>query len=104
VARVRAVLASEPDIEERRMMGGLVFLKHGNMLGGVDRDRLFVRVGAESREALLGEPQVGPMDIGGRAPKGFVLVDADGIASDAQLQHWVGIGLTFATSLPPKAK
>jgi hypothetical protein len=86
------------------MMGGLVFLTHGNMLGGVDRLGLFVRVGAENYDEAIKQPHVGPMDIGGRAPKGFVLVDHDGVRDDADLRRWVGVGLAYAESLPAKSR
>jgi TfoX/Sxy family transcriptional regulator of competence genes len=102
-ARLRAALASETAVEERRMMGGLVFLKNGNMLGGVHRDGLLVRVGADAYGDALQEPHVGPMDIGGRSPKGFVVVDGEGVRTQGDLQRWVAVGLAFASSLPPKA-
>jgi hypothetical protein len=38
----------------------------------------------------------------GRPTKGFVRVDADGVASDEDLDAWVGRGVAFAGSLPPK--
>lgn len=101
--RVRSFLASEEAIEERRMMGSLVFLKNGNMLGGVNRDGLLVRVGAEGQADALDQPHVQPMDFGdGRRPKGFVVVAPEGVTDDDDLRRWVGTGLAFAAGLPPK--
>jgi hypothetical protein len=34
--------------------------------------------------------------------KGWVMVDADGYASDADLQDWVQRGVAFALTLEPK--
>jgi TfoX/Sxy family transcriptional regulator of competence genes len=102
-ARVRAVLAREAAIEERQMMGSLVFLKNGNMLGGVNRHGLLVRVGAEAYADALGQPHVRPMEMGGgRTPKGFVVVEPEGVSADGDLRRWVGVGLAVAAELPPK--
>jgi hypothetical protein len=35
--------------------------------------------------------------------KGWLLVDADGHAEDDDLRRWVGRGVAYALSLPPKA-
>lgn len=98
VARVRAVLAGE-GVEERRVVGGLGFLKDGTMLGGVDRRGLYVRVAPGDRDATLAEEHVGSMTIGGRATKSFVAIDSAGIADDADLRRWVRVGLAAAGSL-----
>jgi hypothetical protein len=34
--------------------------------------------------------------------KGWLLVDLDGHAEDEDLRRWVGRGLAYADSLPPK--
>jgi hypothetical protein len=41
------------------------------------------------------------MDFTGRAMKGMVFVDPEGLDGDA-LQHWVDAALCFAHSMPPK--
>ena len=102
VARVRAALGGETGVVERRMMGGLAFLKDGNMLGGVVGDRLFVRVGAEGVEAAVEQPHVASLEIGGRPTRGFVTVGPEGVATEADLQRWIATGLAYASSLPAK--
>ena len=42
------------------------------------------------------------MDFTGRPMRGFVVVEAEGIASDADLRDWLDRGVGFALSLPPK--
>lgn len=101
--RVRTVLAPEAAIEERRMMGSLAFLKEGNMLGGVNRHGLLVRVGGEAYADALRQPHVVPTEMGGgRSPKGFVVVEPDGVRADDDLRRWAGVGLAVASALPPK--
>jgi hypothetical protein len=99
-ARVRDVLGEQPGLTEKKMFGGLAFLLHGNMACGVRGDDLMVRVGADAADAALDEPGVRPSDMG-RPMKGWLLVGADGHAGDG-LRRWVGRGLDYASSLPPK--
>ena len=102
--RVRAVLAPLPDIDELRMMGGLVFTLRGHMCCGVSDDGLMVRVGPDAQAKALREPHVGPLDIGGgRNPRAFLRVAPEGFESDDDLTRWVSRGLMFANTLPEKA-
>lgn len=89
-------------VTERKMFGGLCFMVHGNMLGGVMGDEIIVRVGAERYEDALKQPHAREMDFTGRPMRGFVVVASEGIASDERLNEWVELGAQFATSLPPK--
>jgi hypothetical protein len=61
-----------------------------------------VRVGKENDEAALAEPHVRPFDLSGRPMAGWVLVGAEGIATDADLSRWIDTGVNYAESLPPK--
>ncbi|MFN7981150.1 MAG: TfoX/Sxy family protein [Vicinamibacterales bacterium] len=89
--RIRDLL-QEPDIEERKMFGGLAFLKGGHMCCGVQGSDLMVRVPKETHEHTLREPHVRPMDFTGRSLKGFVYVGAEGTRSTAALRRWVAVG------------
>jgi len=42
------------------------------------------------------------MDFTGKAMKGFVYIDPEGIAEDSDLEMWVGMCEKFVVSLPPK--
>jgi hypothetical protein len=100
--RIRGLLADEAGVSEKRMFGGLCFLLRGNMCLGVVKDELMVRVGSDAYDALLGQAHARRMDFTGRPMKGFVFVEPPGIESDADLQRWVGHGVSFAGSLPRK--
>ena len=67
-------LARKRNIEEKKMFGGVGFLLHGNMLVGVWKDSLIVRLGPDSYDDALLEPHVREFDITGRPMKGWVLV------------------------------
>ena len=55
-ARIRTALAHKKDIEEKKMFGGIGLLLNGNMLVGVWKNSLIVRLGPEGYEDALLEP------------------------------------------------
>ncbi len=100
--RMRQCLGEQAGVTERKMFGGLCFMVSGNMLGGVMGNEVIVRVGADRYEDAQELPHAREMDFTGRPMRGFVVVSAEGIASDDGLDDWVQRGLKFALSLPPK--
>lgn len=100
--RIRDVLASRPEVTERKMFGGIAFMLAGNMAVGVIGEDLMVRLDPADAERALGEPHARPMDFTGRPAKNMVYVDAEGTASDEDLAAWVKAGAEYAASLPPK--
>jgi TfoX/Sxy family transcriptional regulator of competence genes len=103
-ARIRAVLASRNDVEEKRMVGGMSFVVGGLLCVGVTGDALLVRVGPAGYDAALDEPGVRPLTLGRKHPVGYVLVDPAAIGSDAALASWIGRGLAFVESQPGGAR
>lgn len=101
-ARVRRVLADDRGIVERRMFGGLAFMRHGHMFVGILGEALMARVGPDDYDDVLRQPHVRPMDFTGKAMRGYVFVDPPALASDATLSTWVQRCARFVTSLPPK--
>lgn len=102
--RIRDVLASRPEVSERKMFGGIAFMLAGNMAVGVIGEDLMVRLDPEDAEKALREPHTRPMDFTGKPMKNMVYVDAEGTASDESLAGWVEAGADYAASLPPKRK
>lgn len=100
--RVRAILANRHDIEEKRMFGGLGFLLRGNMLVGIWKNDLIVRLDPSLYEQSLEEEHVRPFDITGRAMKGWIMVDPDGLVQDDALHSWVQRASQFVERLPAK--
>ena len=100
--RIRAALAGQEGVTERKMFGGLAFMVNGHMCCGLAKGDLMVRVGPEQHEEALAQPHAREMDFTGRPMKGFVYVDSAGYGSDKDLQAWIDRGLAFVTSLKPK--
>jgi TfoX/Sxy family transcriptional regulator of competence genes len=102
-ARIRQALAPRPDIDQRKMFGGIGFMLSGNMCCGVAGERLMLRLGNEGAAAALREPHTRPMDFTGKPLKSMVYVDLEGIASPEDLNRWVNRAADFAAALPPKS-
>ena len=100
--RIRQQLARRKNVEEKRMFGGVGFLLNGNLLVGVWKESLVVRLGPDEGEAALLEPHVKEFDITGRPMKGWVLVEPEGVEGDDQLKDWIARATKFVKSLPPK--
>ena len=100
--RLRDLLTDHDGIDERKMFGDLCFLVNGNMLCGVESDRLMVRVGPRAYDDALARPHARPMDFTGRPMKGLVWVDPPGLRDKRSLRRWLQRGLAFAAALPPK--
>jgi TfoX/Sxy family transcriptional regulator of competence genes len=100
--RIRQRLGARKSVEEKKMFGGIGFLLNGNMLVGVWKDSLIVRLGPDEGDAALREPHVKVFDITGRPMKGWVLVEAAGVADDDRLGAWIERALSFVRTLPAK--
>jgi TfoX/Sxy family transcriptional regulator of competence genes len=106
--RIRRVLRNEADITERRMFGGLAFLRHGRMCCGIAGSDLVVRVTEAEMPGVMRQPHVRPMDFTGKPLRGFVYVRPAGLSSAAALRTWIARGLRFvdqagASSKQPRA-
>jgi TfoX/Sxy family transcriptional regulator of competence genes len=99
-ARVASIALSW-DTTRTKMFGGIAYLLHGNMMAGVIRDQLVIRLGADEGAAALKEPGVCPFDLTGRPPKGWVMIGSHDL-SDDDLVLWLSKSRAFAETLPPK--
>lgn len=99
--RIRRRLAKRRGITEKKMFGGVAFLMNGNMSVGLHGGELIVRLAPEETDAALAKRHTRIFDITGRPMKGWILVKPEGLSDDA-LAKWVGMGVTYAASLPPK--
>lgn len=100
--RITKILKAKKKIETKNMFGGICFMHNGNMLCGIDKNRLMVRVGPDQYESALKMKYAKVMDITGKPMKGFVFVNEDGLKSEANLKKWIQLGLNFTSYLPPK--
>ncbi len=100
--RMREVIGGRDGVSERKMFGGIAWMVNGNMAVGTLGEDMMVRLDPEDAEEALHEPHVGPMDFTGRRMRGFITVQAAGIAEAADFARWIDAGAAHAASLPPK--
>jgi hypothetical protein len=100
--RIRRRLGKRNGLTEKKMFGGIGFMLGGNMACGVHGQEMIVRVDPEETDKALSEPHTRQFDLTGRPMKGWILVEPKGLANDADLGKWVGVGAKYAESLPPK--
>lgn len=100
--RVRDVIFERSGVTEKTMFGGIAWMIEGNMAVATMGEDLLVRLDREEQEAAMAEPHVGPMEMGGRRMKGFVVVASPAIEQAEDLERWIESGAARATSLPPK--
>jgi TfoX/Sxy family transcriptional regulator of competence genes len=99
--RVRAEFARARDVTEKKMFGGVGWLLGDNICVGVWKDCLIARLGDEYRDALR-DPNVREFDITGKAMRGWVMVEPEGVSSDEELRDWVHRCVAFVRTLPAK--
>ncbi|MDH3709663.1 MAG: TfoX/Sxy family protein [Cyclobacteriaceae bacterium] len=101
VERVRKRLDKGGQVEERKMMGGMVFMVNDKMCVGVDidkktrQDRLMVRVGKLPYLELLAKQGSREMDFTGKVMRGFLFIDPDGFDAEEDLDFWIERALEF---------
>jgi hypothetical protein len=102
-ARIRALVAGEPGLTEQKMFGGLGFMVGGNMaVAASGQGGLLVRVDPEESSTLVETTPAYNMVMRGRPMDGWLRVDDAEVAAEPALAEWVGRGVAYARSLPPK--
>ena len=100
--RIRDHLGDYPDLEEKKMFGGIAFLYRGHMAFGIQDRDLMLRLGPDGGAAALQQPHTRPMDFTGRPMKGYIYLSPAGYTAADDLDGWLRKALAFAQSLPPK--
>lgn len=98
--RIRTKLANLQNIEEKKMMGGLVFMYNDKMCVGVVGDDLMCRIDPELHAKAIEKPGARTMDFTNRPMIGYVVVSGEGMHSNKDFNYWINLSLDFN----PKAK
>jgi TfoX/Sxy family transcriptional regulator of competence genes len=101
--RIRELVASESDLTEKKMFGGLAFLIGGNMaVAASGQGGLLVRVDPARSDTLVATTNARLMEMRGRSMQGWLRVDSKDVGTKRQLAKWVELGTSYARSLPAK--
>lgn len=85
---------------EKKMMGGLCFMVDDKMCIGLVRNEFMARVDPQIYDDVLNNNWSREMDFTGRAMRGFLFINPEGVDMDADLEYWIDLCLEFN----PKAK
>jgi len=101
--RIRELVVGESALTEKKMFGGLAFLIDGNMaIAASGQGGILVRVDPAQSDALVAKTSARLMEMRGRSMQGWLRVDSEDVRTKRQLARWVGLGTTYAHSLPAK--
>jgi TfoX/Sxy family transcriptional regulator of competence genes len=100
--RLRTRLGKMPGVSEKAMFGGIALFLNGNMVCGVHKDDLILRLGKEAYDKGLRQPYTQPFDMTGRPMSGWLMVAPEGCAEDQSLDEWVAQALDYVKTLPAK--
>lgn len=93
VDRIRENLTWHGDeLTERKMFGALCFMVRGSIVCGVMGSEMILRVGPDQQEWALEQEHTRVFDFTGKPSKGFIYVEAAGIATEEELSAWIERG------------
>ena len=101
-ASIQNVVSGWQNISHKKMFGGTCHLINGNMVCGVYKNFLILRLGEAKAKAAMQRPFVRPFDITGKPMKGWVIVEREGFESNGDLKKWLNKAKEFTNTLPPK--
>lgn len=100
--RIREHLGQRRGVSEKKMFGGLAFLLNGNMCCGVHGQEMIVRLDPQQTDQALSERHTRIFDLSGRPMNGWILVQPQGLTTEAAMAKWIQAGVKYASSLPAK--
>jgi TfoX N-terminal domain len=99
---VSNALGELPGVSGKAMFGGWAFLLYGNLLCGVRRGSLMLRVGRDNEEWALAIPGVDSVVMRGRRMQGYVRVMPEAYGEDGVRQRLVEAAVRFTGTLARK--
>ena len=100
--RIDDLIAPWPNMEKKKMFGGVCYLTRGNMCFGIWQEYLIVRTDSATAQKQMQKDHIRPFDITGKPMKGWFMVSEEGWPTDSTMIEWLTIGLDFALTLPVK--
>lgn len=93
--RMREALSDLPQVEEKKMFGGLAFMIDHKMCITVGADRIMCRIDPALHEEAIKRTGCSTVIMGGRVYRGYVHVNEDAIKTQKDFDYWVALALDF---------
>ena len=84
-----------PDVEEKKMFGGITFMVDGKMCVNVGDNEIMCRIDPELYAICLEKSGCRPVIMKGRKYTGYVCVNEHAIKTKNQLNYWISLALDF---------
>ena len=94
--RIQQIVSKWENTGIKKMFGGTCHLLNGNMVCGVYKNYLILRLGEEAGAKALQMHSTRPFDITGKPMKGWVMIAQGGFKTERDLEEWLrwqGLGL-----------
>jgi hypothetical protein len=100
-----AALPDDPRIERRKMFGYPCAFIGGNLFTGLHQENVIVRLAETDRVAAIRKQGAGLFEpMTGRPMREYIVLPKSALADRGALAVWLQRGLSYAASLPPKAR
>lgn len=96
---LRQALAGVPNVEEKKMFGGLAFMVAGKMCLTAGSGRIMCRIDPKLHESVVEKEHCQTVVMKGRKYKGYVYVSEDMLNTAADFQYWVSLALDFSKKM-----
>lgn len=93
--RVRKKFVELSNVEEKKMMGGLTFMYNNKMCVGIIKDELMCRIDPQLHETIIENVGCRTMDFTKRPMKGYIMINENGMKSQADFDYWISLALDF---------
>ena len=105
IALFYAALPSDPRVERRKMFGYPCAFIGGNLFTGLHQENVIVRLAEKDRLAAIGKQGARLFEpMTGRLMREYIVLPLRRSQSGGALAAWLQRGLSYAASLPAKAK
>lgn len=93
--KIRQALAHLPDVEEKKMFGGLAFMVDSKMCVTAGADRMMCRIDPNLHDEAIKRKGCRTVVMKGREYKGYLYLDEGSLQAKADFNYWVTLALDF---------
>ncbi|MBS0028062.1 TfoX/Sxy family protein [Chitinophaga sp. 22321] len=97
--RLRQALVAAPQVEEKKMFGGLAFMVNDKMCLTVGANRIMCRIDPDLHQEAINKKGCSTVVMKGREYRGYVHVNENSLRTPAALNYWVALALDFNQKL-----
>jgi TfoX/Sxy family transcriptional regulator of competence genes len=93
--RIRVRFENLPLVEEKVMMGSLIFMVNDKMCVGATKDGMMCRIDPEIHGTLIEMSGCRTMEFTKGPLKGYVIIDNTGMKTPEEFEYWINLSLEF---------